>query len=110
MYIGFKHISTLCLVGNLHLIDSKHIRFNGIGALWQKTKQLIEADFNMIFSFGFKRASQKTTIENKSAHKIKKSALNLVIHNNSKDLASRVHDAPINLQEITEYACIRFLL
>lgn len=41
IYLGFRHISNLCLVGNLHLIDSKNMRFNGIGSLWHKTKQLV---------------------------------------------------------------------
>lgn len=53
---GFKTFNQLCPVGNIDLIDGKAVRFNGSdGALWHKTKQLVENDFHMGFVFKFKK-------------------------------------------------------
>jgi hypothetical protein len=55
---GFKNFNQLCPVGNINLIDGKSIRFNGNGgdgALWHKTKQLLENDFHVGVVFQFKK-------------------------------------------------------
>ena len=53
---GFRTFNQLCPVGNIDLIDGKAVRFNGSdGALWHKSKQLVENDFHMGFVFRFKK-------------------------------------------------------
>jgi hypothetical protein len=54
--VNFKG-NMLCPVGNINILDSinsKAIRFNNSGsALWNRSKQLIENNFTMVYSFNF---------------------------------------------------------
>lgn len=55
---GFKSFNHLCPVGNIDLIEGKSIKFNNSdGALWHKTKQIIENDFEIGFIFKFRKYS-----------------------------------------------------
>ena len=47
----------ICPVGSIDLVEGKYIRFaSSGGGVWHRTKQVVENNFNIIFSVAFKRS------------------------------------------------------
>ena len=96
---GFRTFNHLCPVGNIDLIDGKSIRFNGSdGAVWHKTKQLVENDFHMGCLFRFKkypRYFKEIKLEENKPN-IPKAVLSIVLQN-SQEVSPNSHANPHSL-------------
>lgn len=56
-YNGFKNFLNVCPVGNIDLVEGKFIRFSASGgAIWHRTKQIVENSFKVTFTIAFKKS------------------------------------------------------
>ncbi len=80
-YSTFKNFVNLCPVGNVDLLEGKSIRFNSTGsAIWNRSKQVLESNFTMIYSLNFKRMKQIST-SNRTSKANDPTYLNLILQN-----------------------------
>ena len=104
-YSTFKNFVNLCPAGSVDLLEGKSIRFNSTGsAIWNRSKQIIESNFTMVYSFNFKKIKQISM-----ANKIKSSEptyFNLVLQN-CKEISGSIHHNPAFMIRIGQYVAVK---
>lgn len=104
---SFRTFNHLCPVGNIDLIDGKSIRFNGgKGAVWHKTKQLVENDFHMGCLFRFKKyASYFRETASEKTRNVSKAVISFVVQS-SQEISPNSHANPDSFNSLDEYLTI----
>jgi hypothetical protein len=104
-YVGFKNFVNICPVGNIDLVEGKHIRFSSSGGgIWHRTKQVVENNFTIHFSLSFKKSERMFRLK-RDELKVPVSMISLVIQNH-KDISPTTHENPASLAKINEYVAI----
>ncbi len=96
----------LCPVGNIDLVEGKFVRFSASGgALWHRTKQIVENNFTVTFAISFKKS--KTVFKTKKEDERDKfSNMVSLVFQNSRDISTSFHENPSSLAKIPEYLSI----
>lgn len=109
IFNGFKSFNQLCPVGSIDLLDGKSIKFNNSdGALWHKSKQLIENDFVIGFVLKFKKYPTFFKTEMKNFERTPAKASMSIIFQNSQEIVPNSHENPSNVRSLDEYLSIDF--
>lgn len=78
-------------MGNIDLLEGKYVRFSASGgALWHRSKQIVENNFTVLFSVSFKKNRGVFKTRKVELSERKSNIISLVIQN-SKDISPSFH-------------------
>jgi hypothetical protein len=82
------------------------VRFSSSGgALWHRSKQIVENNFTVIFGISFKKSRSVFRTRKDNLGEKKSNIISFVIQN-SKDISPSFHENPASLAKINEYIAI----